>query len=314
MPLDHQSAALLAARREANLPATMALTIEELRATREAWRKRASVPPAAVHTVADHDISVAGGSIAVRIYRPTASSLHPAVLYFHGGGWVLGDLEHSDALCRALCIATGAVVANVNYRLAPEHKYPVAAEDCYAALRFVAQNAARLGIDAGRVAVAGSSAGGNLAAATALMSRDRGGPEIRAQLLIYPVLDAACAFPSYESFTEGYIISAEEMLWYWRQYLSDPNAANDAYACPLRAADLSRLPSTLVITAEYDPVRDDGEVYADQLQAFGVSARLSRYPGTLHGFFAMPRVLEKADAALAEAAAFLRSELQGPVP
>lgn len=314
MPVDPESEALLEERRQAGLPPTTALSVADLRASREAWRKRSPIPAVSVFHLTDHVVPVAAGSIKMRLYRPSPAVQIPVVVYFHGGGWVLGNLEHSDALCRALCVATGALVANVDYRLAPEHTYPIAAEDSYAALRFVCENAGRLGADRDRLAVAGSSAGGNLAAAAALMSRDRGGPAIRAQLLVYPVLDAACALPSYETFADGYIISTEEMRWYWSQYLSGPEKARESYACPLIAANLSGQPSTLVITAECDPVRDDGEAYVARLRDAGVPARLSRYPGTLHGFFAMPGVLSKATAAVAEAAHFLQSELFGDLP
>ncbi len=314
MPVDAESEALLEERRHAGLPPTTALSVADLRASREAWRKRSPIPAVSVFHVADHVVPVAGGSIGIRLYRPSSAISYPVIVYFHGGGWVLGDLEHSDALCRALCVATGAVVANVDYRLAPEHKYPTAVEDSYAALRFVCENAGWLGTDPDRLAVAGSSAGGNLATAAALMSRDRGSPAIRAQLLVYPVLEEAYVFTSNETFSDGYIDSTEEKSWYWSQYLPGPEKASEPYACPLRAADLTRQPPTLVITAECDPVRDDGEVYVARLREAGVLARLSRYPGTLHGFFAMPGVLAKATVALAEASDFLRSELLGTSP
>jgi acetyl esterase len=251
------------------------------------------------------------GAIPVRVYRPDAGAGRPAIVYFHGGGWVIGDLDHSDGLCRSLCREAGMVVVNVDYRLAPEHRFPAAAEDCYATLCWTAENAASLGVDATRLAVAGASAGGNLAAAAALMARDRGGPALGAELLVYPVLDAACDLPSYVEFADGYVVSTEDMRWYWRQYLSEPADAADAYACPLRAADLSGLPQTLVITAEYDCVRDDGERYAERLAEFGVPVRLIRMPGTLHGFFNMPGVNRKATEAVTEAARFLCAALSG---
>jgi acetyl esterase len=302
MSLDDASRAFLEERRRQNIPPVAGMTVDQIRASREAWRVRSAAAGPAVDAVEDHPVPVEGGTILVRTYR-SGGGPRPAVVYFHGGGWVLGDLEHSDALCRHLCVETGYVVANVDYRLAPEHRFPTAAEDGYAALRWLARQP---GIDAARLAVAGASAGGNLAAAVALMARDRAGPALRAQLLAYPVLDAACGFPSYAAFAEGHIVSTEDMRWYWRQYLRRPQDAESPYACPLRAADLSELPPALVITAECDPVRDDGEAYARRL-----GARCARYPGTLHGFLAMPGRFPKAAAAIREAADFLRAELSG---
>jgi acetyl esterase/lipase len=309
MPLDQESEALLAARRKTEIESTASRNVAEIRASRKGWQTSLPVLAAPVYRLADLDVPVAGGTIKARLYWPSQAHRLPVVLYFHGGGWVLGDLEHSDALCRALCISTGAVVVNVDYRLAPEHKYPVAAEDCYAALGWVVREARCLDIDPARLAVAGASAGGNLAAAVTLMSRDRAGPPLRAQLLVYPCLDDVCDAPSYREFAEGFIVSTEDMRWYWRQYLRRAADAAEPYACPLLAADLSRLPPALVITAECDPIRDDGEAYAERLRAAGVAVSASRYPGTLHGFFAMPGALAKADAAIAEAAAFLRRAL-----
>jgi acetyl esterase len=308
MPLDEDSRTLLEERRRQNIPPVAAMSLDDLRASREAWRTRSAVAGVSVHETAEHAVPVAGGAIRVRLYRPSAAAALPAILYLHGGGWVLGDLEHSDALCRHLCAEAGCVVANVDYRLAPEHRFPTAVEDGYAALGWLGRQP---GVDPARIAVAGSSAGGNLAAAIALMARDRAGPAIRAQLLVYPVLDAACGFPSYAAFAEGFIVSTEDMRWYWRQYLRLAADADGPYACPLRAADLSELPPALVITAECDPVRDDGERYAERLRGAGVPVRRTRYPGTLHGFFAMPGRFPKASAAIREAAAFLRAELSG---
>ena len=311
MPLDAESEALLAARRKAGIPPVSRQTLAEVRGSRKEWRVAAPVPKVPVDEIFEADVAVDGGSIKVRIYRPAGPGARPAVIYLHGGGWVLGDLEHSDALCRRLAVETGFVVINVDYRLAPEHRYPTAARDSYTAFRWVADNASKLGIDPRRIAVAGGSAGGNLAAAITLMARDDRRIHPAAQVLAYPCLDDACASPSYVEFAEGFIVATEDMRWYWRQYLADAASAKRPYACPLKAEDLSDLPPALVITAECDPVRDDGERYAQRLEKAGVPTVLSRYPGTLHGFFAMPGVFAKGTAAVLEASRFLVTALGG---
>jgi acetyl esterase len=308
--LDAESEELLAARRRANIPPVAEQTLAEVRGSRKEWRVATPVPRVPVDEVFEHELRVQDGAIKVRVYRPTGTSGRPAIVYLHGGGWVLGDLDHSDALCRKLAVETGFVVINVDYRLAPEHRFPTAARDSYAAFRWTVENAAALGLDPRRVALAGASAGGNLAASAALMARDDGGVRPAAQLLAYPVLDDACASASYREFADGFIVSTEDMRWYWRQYLP-AGSAEDPYACPLKAEDLAGLPPTLIITAECDPVRDDGERYAARLEAALVPTTHIRYPGTLHGFFALPGVSTKGTAAVAEAAAFLVRTLGG---
>lgn len=306
MPLDAQSQALLDARKRACIPPVSRQTLEEIRGSRKEWRVATPVPKMPVDEVFDKAILVEGGSIKLRIYRPSRSAGRPAIVYLHGGGWVLGDLDHSDALCRYMAAKGGHVVVNVDYRLAPEHRYPTATEDCYSAFQWTAANAEMLGIDSGRIVIAGGSAGGNLAAAVCLMARDRGSLSPVAQILAYPVLDDACSSPSYEEFVEGFILGTEDMRWYWRQYLDGMDNPG-TYAMPLLAEDLSNLPPALVITAENDPVRDDGERYAVRLKAAGIPAVLSRYAGTLHGFFAMPGASEKGTEAVHEALAFISS-------
>ena len=311
MPLDAESIAILEARKKAALPDVTSLPIDEVRRSRDAWRVSNSAPPVAVFQTIDHSLEGPGGAIALRIYRPGQTERAPILLYLHGGGWVFGDLEQNDGLCRLLAVESGCVVVNVDYRLAPENRYPAAADDCYAVLCWAAQHAAEFGADPARIVIAGSSAGGNLAAAVTLMSRDRGGPRIAAQILVYPVLDDSCAFPSHAEFSKGHILSTDEMRWYWRQYLDGSGAAGEPYACPLKATDLSDLPRCLVITAECDPVRDDGEKYAARLAGAGVPVKLTRYPGTLHGFFAMAGILPKATAAVREASEFVQPLVSG---
>lgn len=314
MPLDSESKAILAARRRVGIPPISGLTAREVRASRKVWSAGSVVPTVTVNQITDLVLPADFGRRPVRVYRPGPGEGLPVVVYLHGGGWVIGDLDHSDPLCRHLCRETGCVIVNVDYRLAPEHKYPCAAEDTFSAIQWVAARAADIGADPSRIAVAGASAGGNLAAVAALMCRNRNGPALAAQLLVYPVTDAACAFPSYAEFAEGYIVSTEDMRWYWQQYLVRREQAAEPFASPFRARDLAGLPPALVITAECDAVRDDGERYAERLQSFGVAARISRYPGVLHGFFAQPGLSAKATLAVAEAAGFLREALAGDGP
>jgi acetyl esterase len=253
--------------------------------------------------VEDRRIPGAAGEIGVRVYRPEGRAPLPALVYFHGGGWVIGSLETHDGACRELANRVGCVVVSVDYRLAPESRYPAAAEDCYAATKWVAGNAQALGVDPARIGIGGDSAGGNLTAVVALMARDRGGPALRHQLLIYPVTDADFGRPSYRENAEGYLLTTKAMEWFWGHYVPDPAQRAEPYAAPLRAKDLAGLPPAFVITAEYDPLRDEGEAYAKRLQQAGVPTRLQRYDGAIHGFFAMGLLSEVARTALADAVA-----------
>ncbi|MEN8159131.1 MAG: alpha/beta hydrolase, partial [Myxococcota bacterium] len=233
----------------------------------------------------------------------------PALVYFHGGGWVIGSIDTHDGSCRDLANRIGCVVVSVDYRLAPENPYPAAAEDCYAATKWVSENAAAVGVDPGRIAIGGDSAGGNLTAAVALMARDRGAPALRHQLLVYPVTDADFSRPSYRENAEGYLLTTKAMEWFWGHYVPDPARRQDAYAAPLRAPDLSGLPPAFVLTAEYDPLRDEGEALAARLEQAGVPTRLTRYEGAIHGFFAMGLLAEVARRAVDDAVAELRQAL-----
>ena len=265
-------------------------------------------PPAAVAAVADQMIPGPAGELPVRVYTPEGSPPFPIVVFFHGGGWVVGTLDTYDPLCRDLAAATPAVVVSVDYRLAPEHRWPAAVEDAYAATLWASRNAAALGGAQHRLAVAGDSAGGNLAAVVALGARDRGGPPIAFQLLVYPVLDVAAATASWREYADGFYLTADGMRWYWNHYLGGADGlAPDA--SPLRAAFAGGLPPALVIGAECDILRDEGEAYAARLAEAGVEALASRYPGVVHGFVRWQAVTGAADAALQEAAAALRSAL-----
>ncbi|HEX2501770.1 MAG TPA: alpha/beta hydrolase [Methylomirabilota bacterium] len=305
MPLDPQAQRVVDAIAALNLKPTEQSTPEE---ARESIRSRTAAlgPVEDVAAVADHRVPVAGGEITVRLYSPGGSGPHPVLVYYHGGGWVVGDLYTHDGLCRSLANATRCAVLSVDYRLAPEFKYPVATEDSYAALGWAVANADRLGIDRHRVAVGGDSAGGNLATVVALMARERGGPPLVHQTLIYPVTDHGLDTPSYRENATGYVLTREGMRWYWDHYLARESQGEEPYASPLRAPSLAGLPPALVITAECDPLRDEGEAYAARLRDAGVPVTLTRYAGMYHGFVRMTHFLDKARTAVDEIAGSLQ--------
>ncbi|HYB43207.1 MAG TPA: alpha/beta hydrolase [Candidatus Methylomirabilis sp.] len=305
MPLDPQAQQLVDAMAALNLKPIEDSTPDE---ARESMRSRTAGlgPVAEVGAVSEHRAPVAGGEIAVRLYSPGGAGPHPVLVFYHGGGWVIGDLYTHDGVCRSLTNAAACAVASVDYRLAPESKYPVAPEDSYAALGWIVANAARLGVDPRRVAVGGDSAGGNLSTVVALMARDRRGPALLQQVLIYPVTSDDLDTPSYHENATGYVLTREAMRWFWRHYLVRPEQGEEAYASPLRATSLAGLPPALVITAECDPLRDEGEAYAARLRDAGVPVALTRYTGMFHGFVRMTRFLDKARAAVDEIASSLR--------
>ncbi len=262
----------------------------------------------AVHSVRDLSLPGAAGALRVRLYRPSSGHELPLIVFFHGGGFVICDIEVYDDLCRLLTRYSGCAVASVEYRLAPETPFPGPLEDCYCALEHLARNGADLGIDPTRLAVAGDSAGGNLATATALLARERHGPALRYQALLYPALDPQCASASAEQLATGYLLTRATMRWFWSCYLSTPLDAANPLAAPLKA-DVTGLPPATLITAEFDPLHDEGEAYADHLRAAGVAVVGRRYLGMIHGFASMPYVTPVADRALADVGADLRSAL-----
>jgi acetyl esterase len=304
MPL-HPDARVMIERTEAlNLPPVGQMTPAQARAS---VRERSAVLPREdVASVRDHQLPVPGGTIAVRVFTPRGPAPRPALVYFHGGGWVTGDVETHEGICRTLANAAGCVVASVDYRCAPEFAYPTAAEDCYAATRWVVDSARALGVDARRLAVCGDSAGGNLAAVVALIARDRGGPALALQVLVYPITDYDFTRPSYVENAEGYLLTSDGMRFYWEQYVPNEADRTQAYVAPMRAASLAGLPPALVITAEYDPLRDEGEAYATALAQAGVPVTQSRYPGMIHAFFRFTHAMESARAAVAEVVAALQ--------
>lgn len=228
------------------------------------------------------------------------------LLYFFGGGWTLGCLDTCDAICRTLANAAGCVTVSVGYRLAPEHRFPAAVEDCYAAARWISEHATELSLDPDRLAVGGDSAGGNLAAAVTLLSRERGAPALRHQLLVYPNTEYRPGAAEAES-VDPLLFNELSVRWYWSHYLADERDGDNPLASPLRAEDLSGLPPATVITAEYDPLRDEGEEYARRLRKDGVPVEARRYPGMAHGFFAMAGTLDDGRAAQLYAAGRLRA-------
>jgi len=258
--------------------------------------------PPEVAAVEDRVIPGPGGDLLVRIYTPEAPALRPAIAFFHGGGFVICSIETHDGLARRLANAIGAVVVSVEYRLAPDVRCPESAEDCYAATVWTHEHAAELGADPDRLIVVGDSAGGNLAAVVTLMARERGAPPITSQVLVYPVIDAACDAPSYTENGEGYFLEATGMRWFWDHYLGPDGDGTHHHASPIHAEDHSALPPAVVITAEFDPLRDEGEAYAAALEAAGVPVVARRYDGMIHGFVSMPMVFPEADDAVAHIA------------
>jgi acetyl esterase/lipase len=249
-----------------------------------------------------------GGSIPVRIYAMDSGAVRPALVYFHGGGFVIGNLDTHDAVCRSLAKESGAVVIAVDYRLAPEHKFPAAVDDAHAVTVWAATNAERLGIDARSIGVGGDSAGGNLATVVAMRCRDAGGPSLAFQLLLYPVTDmSSFETASHRELGEGYFLTRAAMQWFAGHYIASAEGVRHPEASPLLATNLSSLPRALVITAEFDPLRDEGEAYGHRLEAAGVAVTISRYPGMVHAFISMRGVIAGGCRAIEESAAFIKS-------
>ena len=311
MPLDPQAQQVLDEAAARGLPPNNTVSPEQARTN------RSTIPSASgpvVAAVEDRSVPGPGAEIPARIYTPAGSGPFPVLVWFHGGGWVIGDLDTADATARHLTVGAECVVVSVDYRLAPETKFPGAAEDCYAATQWVAQNSEGIDIDPAKIAVGGDSAGGNLGAAVSLMARDRGGPPIVFQLLVYPVLAREFNTESYTQNADGYALTRDGMVWYWDHYLSTDADSSHPYAAPLMATDLSNLPPALVITAEFDPLRDEGEAYGPRLKAAGVPAQVTRYDGMIHGFFGMPDAVDKGRLAQDEASAALKRAFGAMLP
>ncbi|KAA0102783.1 alpha/beta hydrolase [Mycolicibacterium sp. P1-5] len=297
MTLDPQIAGLVETL-DSGFPPVQTMTGAEARAAiRSRFVPNSSPEP--VHHVTDHRVDVTGGSVGVRVYRPTSGESLPILVYAHGGGFVFCDLDSHDGLCRNLANLIPAVVISVDYRLAPEHPWPTAAEDVLAVTRWAVVHAAELGGDADRIAVGGDSAGGNLAAVTTVMARDQGGPAIAAQLLVYPMIAADFDTESYRLYGRGFYNPRPALQWYWDQYVPALEDRQHPYASPLQA-DLTGLPPAVVVLAGYDPLRDEGVAYADALAAAGIPTTRCSFDGGIHGFMTMP-MLDIAHQARAQA-------------
>ena len=318
MPLDPEARASLEKLAAMGLPAQHEVSPEEARAMSESSPR---IPGPEVASVSDLAVPGPHGDVPVRVYVPAGGEVPasagttnvragtgglPVCVWFHGGGWVVGSIETNDPTCRALANASGAIVVSVDYRLAPEHKFPIPFDDCYAATEWAAANAASFGGDGSRLAVAGSSAGGNLAAAVALRARDEGGPRLAHQSLICPVVDTDLERPSYVENGDGYGLNYDTMVYFLQCYVSSEAEASNPYVAPMAADDLSRLPSAFVLTCEFDPLRDEGEAYAERLREAGVPVKLSRYDGHIHALFNAGVPFTRTWDAIDEAATELR--------
>lgn len=311
MPLDPTYVGIREFRMETGFTPLYTMSVDEARradAATEAGRWNWHEHP---EEVFDLDIPGPVGRQSIRVYRPQQSDDPlPVLMYFFGGGFVVGSLNTSDAICRALSSMVPCVVVSVDYRLAPEHQFPAAIEDCYSAVKWVANNAAQIGADGGRIAVAGDSCGGNLAAVMTLMARDKNGPLISAQVLIYPPLRHDAVTNSRRDNTDPMFFNAYSNEWFWSLYLAKPADGDSPYASPLNATDHGGLPAALVMTAEFCPLLDEDEAYADALSSAGVPVEYLRYADLPHGFLAVASVLEIARDALGLIANFLHQRLE----
>ncbi|MFF5174562.1 alpha/beta hydrolase [Micromonospora sp. NPDC000089] len=313
MTVDPQVVAYRAARAAAGTPPLYTQTLAEARAADLAAIRAGGGEVEPVHEVRDTVVPGPAGDLPVRVHRPAGDGPLPTLVYFFGGGWTLGSVDTADGICRRLANATPCQVVTVGYRLAPEHPFPAAVHDCHAATAWLAGHADEFGVDPDRLVVGGDSAGGNLAAAVTLLARSTGNPRLAGQLLVYPNTDQRPGRrPAGEE--DPLLFNRHSVDWYRRHYLAAPADAANPLASPLLADDHAGLPPALVITAEYDPLCDEGERYADRLRDAGVPVRSTRYPGMVHGFFAMPGVFDAGRRAQDEAAAFLRDVFTSPAP
>ena len=296
MPTLHpQIVQVIDAMARAELRPIEAMTPVEARAQMELTARGRKAEPLPVNQVEERMISGPAGEIRLRLYWPNAAGAVPAIVYYHGGGHVIGSLDTHDLIARNLCAGAEALVVSVDYRMGPEHKFPAAVDDSFAALQWVQANAASLGADPGRLGVHGDSAGANLAAVVALMARDAGGPKLRLQSLVYPVGDYTLSSASYGKYAQGYgLLTRESMVWFSRHYLRSPNDAEDWRASPIKATSLAGVTPAIVVVAECDVLHDDGESYAGALRRAGVPVEYREYPGMIHGFLGMVPVVDDA--------------------
>ncbi|HZF79873.1 MAG TPA: alpha/beta hydrolase [Rubrivivax sp.] len=308
--LDPQARALIDLMIERQVPPTHTLTPQEARRMYRERRSFTQPEPPPIGEV--RDLKSAAG-VPLRLYRPAQPGVHPVLVYYHGGGWTIGDLDTHDVLCRQLCAAAGIAVVAVDYRLGNEHRFPAAVDDCVEASRWVRQHAAELGVDPSRIAVGGDSAGGNLAAVVCLVLRNAGEALPVFQLLIYPATDMRAVAPSHTSNGQGYLLTRETIAYFRGHYIADPASWSDWRASPMLAPDLRGLPPALVLTAGFDPLRDEGRQYADALSAAGNRVQYVCFERQIHGFITMSKVLDEARSAVALCAAVLK-EAVSPAP
>jgi acetyl esterase len=308
MPLDPQAKALMDQMAAANGPKLNSLEPADARRLTAGMFR---VPPERAEKVAkveDRKIPGPAGEIPIRIYTPEGTGPFPVLVFLHGGGWVICGLDTHDGPCRALTKKAGCVTVSVDYRLAPENKFPAGVEDCFAATKWVAAHAKDLNADANRLAIGGDSAGGNLSAVIAQLARDAGGPKIAFQLLIYPATEAELDTYSHKNFTD-YFLTKDDIVYFWNHYLRSAADRKDPRVAPALAKSFKGLPAALIITAEFDPLRDEGESYGEKLRAAGVPVTVTRYEGMIHGFCSMYEVLDKGKLAIDESAEALRKAL-----
>ncbi len=311
MPLDPHLAAVLDMLAAGGAPGMAEGSVEEGRGQYLALTAGIRTPEhvVPVREATDRTVPGAEGDLKARVYRPEGDGPFPVVAFFHGGGWVIGDLDTHDNMARNVCRGANAVVVSVDYRLAPEHPFPAAADDAVAAARWIGEHPEEFEGD-GRLAVAGDSAGGNLSAVVAQQLRDSGGPQVAAQFLIYPSVDARGEYPSRVENAKGYFLEQETMEWFFGHYSTDPAHDRDPRLSPLHHASLEGLPPAVVVTAEFDPLRDEGEAYAEALRAAGVEVQVKRFDGMIHGFFDMGPISPGAQAAIDEGCAMFASVLR----
>ena len=309
--LDPDAAAVFKAFQEAGRPAYETLTAPEARAYYLAARVVSNPEPPELKSVEPLAIPAPHGSIPARIYTPKtlrqAAGLAPVLVFFHGGGWVIGDLDSHDVVCRKLADEGQLIVISVDYRLAPEHKFPAAVDDAITATKWIADNSKRLGIDALRLTVGGDSAGGNLAAVVAIAARDGNGPAIAGQVLIYPATDFTMAHPSHSEPETSILLTHSVIRWFRDHYLNGAADVHNWRASPVRAKTLIGLPPAYVLTAGADPLRDEGDEYAARLKEAGVPVTYRHFPGQFHGFFTMGKLLQQANVAASEIGAWLKA-------
>lgn len=310
MPLDPQCQDFLNAVAAMEIPGFAEMTPEECRQAVAGFTMMMGEPEA-VARVEDRNIPGPGGPVPVRIFTPAEAGpgALPVVIYFHGGGFVFGSVDLIDPITRSLANRSGCMVVSVDYRLAPEHPFPAAPDDAWAAVQWVSDHALELGADPAKIAVAGDSAGGNLAAVMCLMAKDQGGPPLAFQLLVYPAVEHSFDRVSYRENGEGYLLTGADMHYFWDHYFSAGGDRLQPYASPLRAPDHSGLPPAFIVTAEYDPLRDEGEEYGRCLSEAGVPAEVRRYDGMIHGFFWLPAAIQRGGQAMTDAAEALRKAL-----